>query len=119
VYLHAFLTWALLGGEWSDLRLSRFNLWKRNPELIIKMRLGGPQDVSGRYEEERNILILRWIEPQFLYCPTRYLVAIPTKQFRFPCLTNITAQKRLYLQYLILEVDLNYSVGSSFSQRRL
>jgi hypothetical protein len=95
-------------------RFTAQSLWERTPVLIIERRLGGPQGGYGRYDEEKNILLLRRIEPQFLYCVIRCLVAIPTKKSQFPCLTNITAQKRLYLQYLILEVDLNYFLGCQF-----
>jgi hypothetical protein len=41
-------------------------------------RLGGPQRQSGCYGEEKNLLPLPEIEPEFLGCPAHSLVAIPT-----------------------------------------
>jgi hypothetical protein len=45
-------------------------------------RLRGPQNRCAHYEEERNILHLSGIEPQFLSRPAHSLVAIPTEIFR-------------------------------------
>jgi hypothetical protein len=52
VYIHVFLTSALVGGEWSASRLGGFNPGKREKE---DRRLGVPQNRPGSYGEV-NIL---------------------------------------------------------------
>jgi hypothetical protein len=44
-----FLTSALVGGEWSASRPSRFTPMEIAPLCTLYMRLGGPQSQSGRY----------------------------------------------------------------------
>jgi hypothetical protein len=46
-------------------------------------RLDGPQNQSGRFEEEKNIFVMSGIEPKFFSIPTLRLVTIPTELFRF------------------------------------
>jgi hypothetical protein len=55
VYLHAFLTLALGGGEWSASRPGRFTSGERAPDTHWR-RLDGPQSLSGRSGEEKNSL---------------------------------------------------------------
>jgi hypothetical protein len=50
VYIHIFLTSALVVGEWSASRPCRFTPGERAPGTHF-MRLGGPQSRSGRYGE--------------------------------------------------------------------
>jgi len=54
VQLHAFLTSAFDGGEWSASSPGRFILGKR-PQDPLDRRLGGPQGWSGRGGEEKKI----------------------------------------------------------------
>jgi hypothetical protein len=54
VYLHAFLTSALDGGQWSASRPSRFTPREGAPRYPLDRRLGGPQSRSGHGGEEKN-----------------------------------------------------------------
>jgi hypothetical protein len=49
-----------------------------SPQHSIYKRLGGPQSLSGRYEEEGNLLPLAGIDAGFLSHTACSLVAIPT-----------------------------------------
>jgi hypothetical protein len=60
VYIHIFLTSALVGGEWSASRLCRFTPGKEPPVPIVQ-EVGGPQSRSGRYGEVK-ILTLPGLE---------------------------------------------------------
>jgi hypothetical protein len=51
VYIHVFLTLALVGCEWSASRPGRFFLWGVCPSTQFG---GGPQRISGRCGEERS-----------------------------------------------------------------
>jgi hypothetical protein len=54
VQLHAFLTSALDGGEWSASRPGRFTPQGMNPWYLLDRMLGGPQSRSGCGGEEKN-----------------------------------------------------------------
>jgi hypothetical protein len=58
VQLHAFLTSALDGGEWSVSRPQG-----KSPWYPLDRRLGGPQGRSGRGGEEKNSQLPPGIEP--------------------------------------------------------
>ena len=45
----------------------------------INMRLGGPQSWSQYFEQEKNLLTLLGMEPQFLDFPAHSLVTVPTE----------------------------------------
>jgi hypothetical protein len=49
VYIHIFLTSALVGGEWSALPAGK------EPPVHTGMRLDGPQNRSQRLGEEKNL----------------------------------------------------------------
>jgi hypothetical protein len=53
VYIHVFLTSALLGGERSVSRPGRFIPTEIDPRYALDRKLGGPQSRSGRHEEEK------------------------------------------------------------------
>lgn len=55
VWLHAFLTSALDGGEWSAFRPGRFIPGERTP-VPINRRLGGPQWLCGSFRAEEKHL---------------------------------------------------------------
>jgi hypothetical protein len=78
VRLHAFLTLALVGGEWSASHPGRFIPWKE-PRYTLDRRLGGPQSRSGRGGKEKNSQVLQGLEPDHA---ARSLVAIPTELSR-------------------------------------
>jgi hypothetical protein len=67
IWLHASLTSALDGSEWSSSRPGHFILWLE------------PQSRYGWCSEERNLLALPGIEPRFNCWPARALVAISTE----------------------------------------
>jgi hypothetical protein len=82
-FIHAFLTWELVGGEWSASRTGRFTPEERDTGIHwIRGWVGprtGPDDV-----EERKILPLRGLElhytivyswHEFLHhlCPAEYM----------------------------------------------
>jgi hypothetical protein len=50
------------------------------------MRMGGPQSLSGRFREEKNLLLLPGIEPRF---PGRS-ARVPTELARLRIITNST-----------------------------
>jgi hypothetical protein len=56
VYIHIFLTSALVGGEWSASRPCRFTPGKELRYTFYR-RLGGPQSRSGRYGEVKNFTL--------------------------------------------------------------
>jgi len=58
VSLHAFLTSALHGAEWSASRAGHFAFRERTPGSNCIMRLGGPQSRSGRSGDERNPFVV-------------------------------------------------------------
>jgi len=58
VYIHAFLTSALDGGEWSASRPSGFTPQGSSPCYPVDRRLGGLQSQSGRGDEEKNSQLL-------------------------------------------------------------
>jgi hypothetical protein len=65
MYLHAFLTLAFGGGEWTASRPSRFTHQGKSPWYLMDKRLGGPQSRSGRGGEDKNSIIpLPGIEPR-------------------------------------------------------
>jgi hypothetical protein len=70
VYIHVFLTSALVGSQWSASIPGRFTSSKepRNP---LDRRLHGPQNKSGRCGEEQKILPLRRLELWALSRPGR------------------------------------------------
>jgi len=52
--LHAFLTSALHGDEWSASRPGRFTRTEKSPWYPSDRRMGGPQRRSGRHSEEKH-----------------------------------------------------------------
>jgi hypothetical protein len=53
VYIHVFLTSALVKGDWSDSLPCRFTPGERAPRHPINRRLAEPQSQSGRGGEEK------------------------------------------------------------------
>jgi hypothetical protein len=53
VYIHVFLTSALIRGEWSASRCGRSYYLGKNPQYTLNRRLGGPQSRFGQCEEEK------------------------------------------------------------------
>jgi hypothetical protein len=51
VYIHIFLTLALVGGEWSSSHPGSFATGERSSRYPLDKRLGGPQSRSGRCGE--------------------------------------------------------------------
>jgi hypothetical protein len=70
--VNAFVTLALDGCEWSLYPL------RKNCQYPLHRRLYTPQSKFGCWVEEKNLLLLLGIEPQFLRCPAHNLVIIPT-----------------------------------------
>jgi hypothetical protein len=58
--------------------------WGHSPQYSLHRRLGGPQSRSGCHGEEKNLLPLPGIEPQFLCRPAHSVVTIPTELSRLP-----------------------------------
>jgi len=84
VQLHAFLTSALYGGEWSASRRGRFT-----PSCYPLYRwLGGPQSRSGRGDEEKNSHHCPWWELN-PGCSARSLVNTLNES-----LSNYTAEEK-------------------------
>jgi hypothetical protein len=63
VQLHAILTSAPDGGEWSASLLGRFTPREKDRRYPLDRRLGGPQSRSGRGGEEKNSQLPPGIEP--------------------------------------------------------
>jgi hypothetical protein len=53
IYIHVFLTSAVVGGEWSASRLGLFTAKGNSPRYPLYRRLGGPQSRCGRRGEEK------------------------------------------------------------------
>jgi len=68
--LHEFLTLELEGGEWSALP----------PCCVLDRRLGGPQSLSGRGGEEKNLCPCQ--EPNTPVVPPLYLDPVLTELLR-------------------------------------
>jgi hypothetical protein len=66
VYLHAFLTPALDGGEWSTSRPGRFTSRERAICYPLDRRLGVPQSRSGDGGEEKSSQLLLGLEPPII-----------------------------------------------------
>jgi hypothetical protein len=66
LHLHAFLTSALDGGEWSASRPGRFIPSERAPWYQLDRRLGGPQSPSGRGGGEKNAQPLPELKPPII-----------------------------------------------------
>jgi hypothetical protein len=66
IWIHVFLTWAVVGGEWSSSSTGRFTFWERAPDR----RLGGPRIRSRRHGEEKFFLLMG-LEPGPLGRPAR------------------------------------------------
>jgi hypothetical protein len=49
---------------------------ENNPWYALDRGLAGPQNRSGRCGDEKNLLSLPGIEPTFLCCPARTIVAV-------------------------------------------
>jgi hypothetical protein len=80
VYLHAFLSSALDGGEWSALRPGRFTPREMAPCFPLNRRVGGPQSRSGRGGVKKNSQPLPGLEtPIIQIVAQRYT----TEPFRF------------------------------------
>jgi hypothetical protein len=62
IYLHAFLTLVLDGGEWSASRTGHFTP-RESPWYPLDRRFGGPSNRSGRGGKEKNSQPLPGIEP--------------------------------------------------------
>jgi hypothetical protein len=70
VYLHIFLTSALVGGQWSASRLCRFTRGERDPRTHWIRGWGwGPEPVWTTWR--KKFLTLPWLELQLLSCPAR------------------------------------------------
>jgi hypothetical protein len=53
--------------------------WGKSPWYTLNRRLGGPHSWSGFLGYKKNLLPMPGIKLQFLVCPTRSLVIIPTE----------------------------------------
>jgi hypothetical protein len=53
VYIHVFLTSALVTGEWSASQPGCFTPLGKSPRCPLDRRLGGPQSQSGKRGEEK------------------------------------------------------------------
>jgi hypothetical protein len=62
VKIHAFLFSALVGLEWSALRLDLFNLREKCLLFPLGSSLGGPKNRSRRHGEKKNIFFLPGLE---------------------------------------------------------
>jgi hypothetical protein len=58
VQLHAFLTSALYGGEWSDSRAGRFTTHKKGCQYSLGRGLDGPQSRSGSSNKGKVVPVL-------------------------------------------------------------
>jgi hypothetical protein len=52
---HAFLIFALDGGEWSATMVQQLYPQGKRPHYPLERRLGGPQSLYGHSGEEKNI----------------------------------------------------------------
>jgi hypothetical protein len=78
VQLHAFLTSALEGGEWSASRPSSLTPRERDRQYPLDRRLGGPQSRSGHGGEEKNPHAVPGLEPPItLLVAQRYTAELP------------------------------------------
>jgi len=78
--LHARVTWAVDGDEWSASPTRRFATGAINPSTQLDRRLDGPHSRSGRGGEEEKSLPCRESNPG---CPNPSLVEY--QRFRDPC----------------------------------
>jgi hypothetical protein len=83
-YLHLFLTSALDGGK-VELHAPAALSYRTALSTITGYEAGW---VPKRCGEETNFLPLSGIEPRFIDCPARCLVALPIKMFRLHMLEN-------------------------------
>jgi hypothetical protein len=79
VQLRTFLTYELGGAS----RPGHFTLGEGAP-FPLDRRMGEALSRSGRWVEERNLLLLTEIEPRFLGRLVRSLVPVPTEPLRLP-----------------------------------
>jgi hypothetical protein len=77
VYLHAFLTSVLGGGEWPASRPGRFICRGKISSKALERGLGGPQSRSGRGGEEKKLHHCPCLESNLGRSP-RSLVSILT-----------------------------------------
>jgi hypothetical protein len=82
--LHAFLTSALDGGEWSDPCPSVALLPEKEPRHPLDMRLGEPQSRSERGGEEKDTLPLPENETQWVVSFMPPAALLPRKEAEHP-----------------------------------
>ena len=93
---HTFLTTTLLGGKWLTSCPGCFTARKE----LLNRRLGGPQNLSGRFGEEKNLLPLQEFEPG----PSG-LIAIRITLFRLQAST-LTSNKTAVSRSAFVKVEL-------------
>jgi hypothetical protein len=104
VKIQVFLTSALVGGEWSDSRSARFTPGKRASPYPLGMRLGGPQNQSGRRGEEK-ILDLTGARTPTSRPSSPYSVAIPTALSRSSYIPlNVSLWKKRIQENLLYQL---------------
>jgi hypothetical protein len=73
----------------------------KQPQYSLYRRLGGPQILSGRYGEEKNLFPIPAIKPRFLGRPARNVVVIPTElssgNFFHHAMTSLPAALLLHI----------------------
>ena len=78
--LHSLLTSAIYGDKWSTSRHGRFNPGEEF-RYSLNRRLGGPHARTGRFREEKTLLVLTGVPT--LDCPARSIVAVPTTLVKY------------------------------------
>lgn len=69
VHIHSFITWEINRNEWSPSITGHFTLGGNTQRHPMNRRMGGPRNRYGRLHEEKTLLPLPGIKPQFLGCP--------------------------------------------------
>jgi hypothetical protein len=75
LYLYAFLTVALDGGEWSASHLGRFTPKAKSSPILMDRKVGGPQGQLG-CSAEKKMSLAHQRNPTFISQPSS-LVSIP------------------------------------------
>jgi len=69
--------------EWSiQLHVPAALIHDKYSRCTLHTKVGGGPSPSGRFEEDRTLLLLTGIEPRFLGCPVRSLVTVHTELSR-------------------------------------
>ena len=76
------------GGEWSASRPGLFTP-NKNCQCLLNMRLGEPQRWSRQFREEKNLLPLLGIEPDYALPPTNCVCAVASLPLFAPSRASI------------------------------